>query len=92
MVSCIVILILVSLRQATPPLLKHSPSPWEGNVLLRQFRPHDPTSDDPELILLDHGLYRELDDEFRCVENQHTYASKLSNSSFTQGSIIATCG
>ncbi len=34
-------------------------------MLIRRLRPHDPSSDDPELVLLDHGLYRELDDEFR---------------------------
>ncbi|ELR19694.1 Hypothetical protein ACA1_199780, partial [Acanthamoeba castellanii str. Neff] len=39
--------------------------PHPGNVLIRRLRPHDPSSDDPELVLLDHGLYRELDDEFR---------------------------
>jgi aarF domain-containing kinase len=39
--------------------------PHPGNVLLRRFKPQDPSSDDPELVLLDHGLYRELDEEFR---------------------------
>jgi len=32
---------------------------------VRRLRSQDSSSDDPELVLLDHGLYRELDDEFR---------------------------
>lgn len=36
-----------------------------GNVLLRRLEPSNMRSDEPELVLLDHGLYRELDDEFR---------------------------
>lgn len=36
--------------------------PHEANVLVR---PHPKDSKKPQLVLLDHGLYKELDDEFR---------------------------
>jgi len=45
--------------------------PHPANVLIR---PHDDNSGRPQLVLLDHGLYRELDDEFRQRYSRLWYA------------------
>ena len=39
--------------------------PHAGNVLVRKFKKKGSGSSRPQVVLLDHGLYRELDDEFR---------------------------
>lgn len=36
--------------------------PHEANLL---FRPHPTKKNKPQIVLLDHGLYRKLDDSFR---------------------------
>ena len=36
--------------------------PHSGNVLVRPLKPG---SSRPQIVLLDHGLYKTLDDEFR---------------------------
>lgn len=42
--------------------LSHFTDPHIGNLLVRQH-PRDPRK--PQLVLLDHGLYRDMSDEFR---------------------------
>ena len=39
--------------------------PHAGNVLVRKFKQNGRNTSRPQVVLLDHGLYRELDDEFR---------------------------